>query len=214
MSAQRPKSNPLQIRDTLFAILLGAISISSTLAQSDLELADPSINLGERTREPRVLAPTLAPEELDRAVLNRLMQEIAHSREVTAERLSFNEEEIENTYISLSNARSFINNNESANLRAMCLAWNRSSNSGDVRIKEALDAYKRRRQFTLEFIETYYKVVRAEIESGLDEISKLQFQRYMEDRRMRMANSGATSFGPVVENISSGRETVESHCRR
>lgn len=198
----------------MVAFLLGAALVTDSYSQVDLELADPTLDLGERTREPRVLAPTLAPEELDRAVLNRLLQEIAHSPNLTAERLAFDDDEIQNTYISLSNARSFINNNESANLRAMCRAWNGSTATGDTRIKEALDAYKRRRQFTLEFIETYYQVVVAEIESGLDETSRFQFKRYMDDRRMRMANSGATSFGPVVENISSGRITVESHCRR
>lgn len=183
-------------------------------AQPELELVDPSLEPGLRPREPRVLAPTLAPEELNRAVLNRLMQEIVHSPERTAEILSMNEEELQNTTIYLSNARSFINNNESANLRAMCLAWNASTASGDARIAEALDAYKRRRQFTLDFIARYYLVVIADIESALDAQSQRQFQRYMEDRRMRMANSGATSFGAVVENISSGRETVQFHCQR
>ncbi len=214
MSKRSSKTNSLRIRELILASLLTVGSIAASFGQSSLELADPSLDLGERTREPRVLAPTLAPEELDRAVLNRLLQEIAHSPEITAERLAFDDDEIQNTYISLSNARSFINNNESANLRAMCRAWNESTSTGDTRIKEALDAYKRRRQFTLEFIETYYQLVIAEIESGLDEPSRFQFQRYMDDRRLRMANSGATSFGPVVENISSGRETVESHCRR
>lgn len=195
-------------------LILGFVMAGSLCAQPDLELVDPSLDPGIRPREPRVLAPTLAPEELDRAVLNRLMQEIAHSPDRTAEILSLDDDELQNTYIYLSNARSFINNNESANLRAMCLAWNASTATGDARIAEALDAYKRRRQFTLDFIARYYRVVIADIESALDELSQRQFQRYMEDRRGRMANSGATSFGAVVENISSGRETVQSHCQR
>jgi len=69
-------------------------------AQPELELVDPSLEPGLRPREPRVLAPTLAPEELNRAVLNRLMQEIVHSPERTAEILSMNEEELQNTTIS------------------------------------------------------------------------------------------------------------------
>lgn len=198
-----------------FIALFFGLSLAGALcAQPDLELADPALDLGTRPREPRVLTPTLAPEELNRAVLNRLLQEIAHTPERVAESLYMDEGELQNTSIYLSNARSFINNNESANLQAMCLAWNESSASGDARVKEALDAYKRRRQFTLDFIDRFYNVVIADIESALDEQSRQLFNRYLEDRRARMANSGVTSVGPVVENISSGRETVQSHCQR
>ena len=201
-------------------ILLG-LNLAGTLsAQPDfqpsitgldaLQSLDPAI----KPRELRVLTPSLAPEELNRAVLNRLLQEIVHTPERAADTLALNDAELQNTTVYLSNARSFINNNESANLLAMCRAWDDSLATGDERIAEALDAYKQRRQLTLDFIERFYNVVIADIENALDEQSRFQFQRYLEDRRRRMANSGATSFGAVVENISSGRETVQSHCQR
>ncbi len=70
-------------------------------------------------RELKVIAPTLAQQELDRAVLNRLMQEIASSPELTQRRLGVNENQLQNIFITLSNARGFINDSEMANIRAM-----------------------------------------------------------------------------------------------
>ena len=163
-------------------------------------------------RELKVIAPTLAQQELDRAVLNRLMQEIASSPELTQRRLGVNENQLQNIFITLSNARGSINDSEMANIRAMCRAWDRSELTGDDRIKEALGAYSRRQQLTLNFIEKYYGVVRSDIDSFLAEESQLLFAAYMDDRRRRMANAGATSSGAIVQNLGSGTDTVRFHC--
>ena len=45
-------------------------------------------------RELRVLAPTLAPEEIDRAVLNKLMQEIIDDPELTEDRFAVSAERL------------------------------------------------------------------------------------------------------------------------
>ena len=100
----------------------------------------------------KILAPTLAPEEIDRAVLNKLMQEIADNPKITEERLGVSSEQIDDIFITISNAKSFINNNEMANVRAMCNAWNSSNFRDDKRTQEAIDAYKTRDQFTKNFI--------------------------------------------------------------
>ena len=169
------------------------------------------IRLGT-TREVKVIAPTLAPEEIDRAVLSRLMQEIVSSPELTQRRLGVDENQLQNIFITLSNARSFINDSGMANIRAMCRAWDRSELTGDDRIKEALGAYSRRQPLTLNFIEKYYGVVRSDIDSFLAEESQLLFAAYMDDRRRRMANAGATSSGAIVQNLGSGTDTVRFHC--
>ncbi|MCG8414720.1 MAG: hypothetical protein MI746_10930, partial [Pseudomonadales bacterium] len=109
-------------------------------------------------------------------------------------------------------ARNFINNNEMANIRAMCSAWNQSDLQGDARIQEALDAFKARRQFTLNFIQRFYRIVLMDIEASLDEQSRLLFDLYMNDRRRRMAQAGAAYSAAVVENVRSGAESVEFHC--
>ena len=164
-------------------------------------------------RDLKILAPTLAPEEIDRAVLNKLMQEIADNPKITEERLGVSSEQIDDIFITISNAKSFINNNEMANVRAMCNAWNSSNFRDDKRTQEAIDAYKTRDQFTKNFIAKYYRLVLFDIESLLHPSEQEKFNAYMNDRRRRMATSGARSWGSVVENIKSGRDAVNFHCR-
>ena len=168
----------------------------------------------EQPRELNVLAPTIAVEEIDRAVVNKLMQEISNDPETTKTRLAASDAQLEDILIIISNARSFINNSEMANVRAMCNAWNRSELEDDSRIEEALNAYKRRAQFTIDFIAKYYRIVLMDIEAVLQGPSLVRFSSYMEDRRRRMASSGAITWGAVVENVTSGREAVHFHCRR
>ena len=164
-------------------------------------------------RDLKILAPTLAPKEIDRAVLNKLMQEIADNPKITEERLGVSSEQIDDIFITISNAKSFINNNEMANVRAMCNAWNSSNFRDDKRTQEAIDAYKTRDQFTKNFIAKYYRLVLFDIESLLQRSEQEKFNAYMNDRRRRMATSGARSWGSVVENIKSGRDAVNFHCR-
>ena len=164
-------------------------------------------------RDLKILAPTLAPEEIDRAVLNKLMQEIADNPKITEERLGVSSEQIDDIFIIISNAKSFINNNEMANVRAMCNAWNSSNFRDDKRTQEAIDAYKTRDQFTKNFIAKYYRLVLFDIESLLHPSEQEKFNAYMNDRRRRMATSGARSWGSIVENIRSGRDAVNFHCR-
>ena len=171
-------------------------------------------NEQEQPRELNVLAPTIAVEEIDRAVVNKLMQEISNDPETTKTRLAASDAQLEDILIIISNARSFINNSEMANVRAMCDAWNRSELEDDSRIEEALNAYKRRAQFTKDFIAKYYQIVLMDIEAVLQGPSLVRFSSYMEDRRRRMASSGAITWGAVVENVTSGREAVHFHCRR
>ncbi|HJN96624.1 MAG: hypothetical protein CMQ15_04855 [Gammaproteobacteria bacterium] len=166
------------------------------------------------SRELSVLAPTIAPEEIDQAVLNRLMQEIARDPDTSRARLGVSEAQLQDIFITLSNARSFINGSEIANIRAMCRAYTNSELRGDARIQKALDAYKTRAKFTTDFISRYYGIVLSDIQTGLSDLSRTKFDAYMEDRRRRMANAGIVTLGAVVENISSGTETVQFHCRR
>ena len=169
---------------------------------------------GGDQRELTVLAPTLAVEEIDRAVLNKLMQEIANDPVTTKNRLGVSEEIVEDIFVTISNAKGFINDNEHANVQAMCNAWDSSTKKGDDRISEALDAYKNRDQFTKTFVAKYYRLVLFDIESLLHTSAKVKFDVYMDDRRRRMATSGTRSWGSVVENVKSGREAVNFHCRR
>ena len=164
-------------------------------------------------RELNVIGSTLAPEEIDRAVLNRLMQEIAHQPDRAASVLGLRRETLQDVFISISNARNFINDNEMANLRAMCEAWDNSLLEGDARIEEALEAYKNRRQLTLDFIQKFYRLVVADIESILIEPEQLSFGRYMDDRRRRMASAGNVYSSVIVENVRSGAESINFHCR-
>ena len=164
-------------------------------------------------RDLKILAPTIAPEEIDRAVLNKLMQEIADSPKITEERLGVSSDQIDDIFITISNAKSFINDNEMANIRAMCNAWNNSKFRDDKRIQDAIHAYKTRDQFTKNFIAKYYRLVLFDIESLLQPSEQEKFNAYMNDRRRRMATSGTRSWGSVVENIKSGRDAVNFHCR-
>ncbi len=161
-----------------------------------------------------VIAPTIAPEEIDRVVLNRLMQQIARDPDTVRAQLEVSDEQLQDIFITISNARNFVNNSEMANVRAMCRAFNDSELQGDARIQKALDAYKVRARFTTNFIARYYRIVLADVEVGLSDVSLTLFNEYMEDRRRRMANAGTVTWGVVVENISSGTESVEFHCRR
>ena len=161
-----------------------------------------------------VIAPTIAPEEIDRVVLNRLMQQIARDPDTVRAQLEVSDEQLQDIFITISNARNFVNNSETANVRAMCRAFNDSELQGDARIQKALDAYKARARFTTNFIARYYRIVLADVEVGLSDVSLTLFNEYMEDRRRRMANAGTVTWGVVVENISSGTESVEFHCHR
>ncbi len=197
--------------------------VNSSIAQQDLDpqAVDGALSQSELLAEIRkpppgqldVSAPTIAPEAIDRSVLNRLMQEIANRPEVVQIRLGVDESELQNIFIAISNARSFINGSEMANIRAMCKAWENSTLTGEARISEALDAYKAREQFTIDFIAKYYRVVLSEIESNLPAAAKTSFRAYMDDRRRRMANAGNVTFGAVVQNSYNGAETVRFHCR-
>lgn len=205
----------LLLLTTLAPLLLAQDGLLPVDGGLDREAAEQSLRQqGQDTRELRVLSPTLAPEEIDRAVLNRLLQDITHSPERVMAELSVNETQLEDISISLANAAGFINNNEMASIRAMCRNWHESGLQGEARIEAALEAYRTRRQFTRDFIAMYYRVVVMEIESFLDEPTRLRFNRYMDDRRRRMANAGNVVPGAVVENVSSGAESVNFHCRR
>lgn len=181
----------------------------------DLPLADGLQSAGQQqdTRELRILSPTLAPEQIDRAVLNRLLQEILDRPEATAQSLGLEPAQLRDVLTLLSNAHGFINDNDMANVQAMCATWEQSSLRGEARINEALAAYDRRAQFTRDFIAQYYKVVLANIEAGFNEVSLQKFQVYMDDRRRRMASAGAMPASAVSGNARSGAESIQFHCR-
>jgi hypothetical protein len=174
----------------------------------------PAPELTASGRELTVLSPTLPPEALDRVVLNRLLQEISLKPETVMQRFRINEAALDDMQISIANAGGFINDNEMANVRAMCRAWRESKLVGDARVAAALDAYRERRQITLEFIAMYYEVVIREIESILTEPSLTLFQEYLSDRRRRMAQAGNVIRGAAAENVTSGAEAVDFHCHR
>ena len=109
--------------------------------------------------------PGLEPEEIDRAVLNRLMQEIASAPRRTASITGLKEETLRKILISLSNAKNFINVDEMRNVKAMCDTWKYSEFRGSARIRDALEAHAERRQHTLAFVESFYRNVLTEIES-------------------------------------------------
>ena len=87
-----------------------------------------------------MLSETLSAEQLDRAVLNRLMQEISTQPASTKTRIGINDSQLQELFVIISNARGFINGSEIANVRAMCAAWNESAASDDARITEAIVA--------------------------------------------------------------------------
>ena len=53
-----------------------------------------------------------------------------------------------------------------------------------------------------------------DVEAVLEAPSLVRLTSYMEDRRRRMAASGAMTWGAVVENVTSGKEAVDFHCHR
>ena len=204
----------------LFA--LPALLLAGTcLAQSDPQSVVTEVDLNRakqesRTSKPReltVLTQTLSAEQIDRAVLNRLMQEINSEPADTKARIGINDSQLQELFITISNARGFINGSEMANVRAMCAVWNESTTQGESRIAEAIAAYKKREQLTQTFIAKYYSVVLFDLEAILDEESLPLFRDYMNDRRRRLANAGMTSWGSPVQNISAGTDTIEFHCR-
>ena len=210
----------VQLVGSLLIFLSNSVLSQGTLQTDIADGLDLSTRLddvrqsGGDQRELTVLAPTLAVEEIDRAVLNKLMQEIANDPVTAKNRLGVSEEIVEDIFVTISNAKGFINDNEHANVQAMCNAWDSSTKKGDDRISEALDAYKNRDQFTKTFVAKYYRLVLFDIESLLPISAKVKFDVYMDDRRRRMATSGTRSWGSVVENVKSGREVVNFHCRR
>ena len=209
-----------QLVGSLLIFLSNSVLSQGTLQTDIADGLDLSTRLddvrqsGGDQRELTVLAPTLAVEEIDRAVLNKLMQEIANDPVTTKNRLGVSKEIVDDIFVTISNAKGFINDNEHANVQAMCNAWDNSTKKGDDRVSEALDAYKNRDQFTKTFVAKYYRLVLFDIESLLPISAKVKFGVYMDDRRRRMATSGTQSWGSVVENVKSGREVVNFHCRR
>ena len=209
----------------LITALLSLFAVSS-LAQTNPAAPEheTEINISEKTKainayrnpQPRdltILAQTLAAEELDRAVLNRLMQEISTQPERTQARIGLSESQLREIFITLSNARGFINGSELQNVQAMCSAWESSAAMGEERIAQALAAYTAREQLTKTFIAKYYSVVLHDIESLLDETSLSRFNAYMVDRRRRLANAGIKSWGAPVQNLRAGTDTINFHCR-
>jgi len=66
---------------------------------------------------------------------------------------------------------------------------------------------------TLNFIARYYRMVIYDIEAILDARAQQRFRSYLDDRRRRLANAGNVVPGVTAQNIQSGREAVEFHCR-
>ena len=157
--------------------------------------------------------PGLEPEEIDRAVLNRLMQEIASAPRRTSSITGLKEETLKKIFISLSNARNFINVDEMRNVKAMCDTWNHSEFLASARIREALEAHAERRQHTLTFVEGFYRNVLSEIESLLSAAEKPHFAQYMDDRRRRMADAGISSRNINPDDLAHGAEAIHFYCR-
>jgi hypothetical protein len=198
------------------ALLLAGTCLAQSDSQSvvaDTVLSELDINRAKqeyRTSRPReltVLTQTLSAEQIDRAVLNRLMQEINSEPANTKARIGINDSQLQELFITISNARGFINGSEMANVR------DESTMQGESRIAAAIAAYKTREQLTQTFIAKYYSVVLFDIEAILDEESLPLFRAYMNDRRRRLANAGMTSWGSPVQNISAGTDTINFHCR-
>jgi hypothetical protein len=84
---------------------------------------------------------------------------------------------------------------------------------GDARIEEALEVYKKRRQLTLSFIQKFYRLVVADIESILIEPEQLSFRRHMDDRRRRMASAGNVYSRAIFQNVRYGVELINLHYR-
>ena len=144
------------------ALLLAGTCLAQSDSQSvvaDTVLSELGINRAKqeyRTSRPReltVLTQTLSAEQIDRAVLNRLMQEINSEPANTKARIGINDSQLQELFITISNARGFINGSEMANVRAMCAVWDESTMQGESRIAAAIAAYKTREQLTQTFIE-------------------------------------------------------------
>lgn len=199
---------------TYFMIFLSGItSAQEDLSFSELDL-ERKLNAvkSDAGRELQVIAPTLTEEELEPAVLNRLLHEISREPEKVKSRLNIDDETLEDIFIALTNARSFINTNEMANIRAMCQTWSNSDLVGDDKINQALAAYEHRAGFTNSFIARFYKIVLADIKHGLMAPSLLSFENYLDDRRRRMANAGTVTTRIATQNARSGEEAVYFHC--
>ena len=174
---------------------------------------DRATRSSKENRDLSVIAPTISLEQIDRAVLNRLMQEILNNASATKTQLGVNDDQLQDIYVTIANAHGFINDNDMANVEAMCDSWENSNLEGEAKITEALAAYSRRAQFTVDFIAKYYGVVVFRIRSSLTPASAAMFDAYMDDRRRRMANAGATVAGSIVENSRSGIDSIRFHCR-
>jgi len=198
----------------LSSLLLSSFALAQgQIGDNGIDLSSTKQTVQQQTgRELKVLAPTLTAEEIDPAVLNRLLQEIARDPETMQTRLAVNDTKLQDIFIALSNARAFINTNEMANIRAMCQSWEGSTLSAENRIKEALNAYKNRDGFTKRFIAKFYGIVLSDIQYGLSEQALLSFNNYMNDRRRRMASAGAVTTGIATQNARSGAEAVTFHC--
>lgn len=205
------------VRANFSILILAAISIPLVAQEpndfSELKLQDKINSVREETgRELTVISPTLTPEEIDPAVLNRLLHEINREPETVKARLGIDDDTMAELFVALTNARSFINTNEMANIRAMCQTWDSSDLIGDDRINQALGAYERRAGFTRRYIGKYYKSVLSELKYGLLPAARLSFEKYMDDRRRRMASAGNVTTGIPTQNARSGAEAVEFHC--
>jgi hypothetical protein len=203
----------------IHSLILSSLLLSSLVCAQE-QIRDKGIDLSstkaavrkQAGRELKVLAPTLTAEQIDPAVLNRLLQEIARDPETLKARLAVSDSKLQDIFITLSNARTFINTNEMASIRAMCQAWNRSTQSGEGRINEALNAYEKRDGFTKRFIANFYEIALSDIQYGLSEQALLSFNHYMDDRRRRMASAGTVTTGIATQNARSGAEAVTFHC--
>lgn len=199
---------------SLSSLLLGSLVIAQEeIGDNGIDITSTSEIIKKQTgRELKVLAPTLTAEEIDPAVLNKLLQEIARDPETLKARLAVDDSKLQDIFITLSNARAFINTNEMANIRVMCQAWDRSTLASEDRIREALNAYEKRDGFTKRFIANFYGIVLSDIQYGLSEQGLLSFNNYMDDRRRRMASAGTVTTGIATQNARSGAEAVTFHC--
>jgi hypothetical protein len=193
--------------------LCPTIRAQETTAESVID-AQTIINSARlpASRELTVLAPTLSPAEIDQAVLNRLMQEIAKTPDTVINELRIDNKKLQDIFVSLSNARNFINTNEISSIRTMCNTFKKSKASGEQKIAEALAAYELRSSYTKRFIASFYHRLIWEIEAGLSPQALVSFKSYMDDRRRRMATAGNATTGIPTQNVKSGREAVEFHC--
>ncbi len=205
------------LRHFTAGILTAWLLVNHTIAAQEAEFEQDrlSLPLAYDTAIPDISNSQsgLEAEEIDRAVLNRLMQEIASAPQRTASLTGLEAETLEKIFISLSNARNFINIDEIQNVKAMCDTWTHSDFQGDARIKEALKAHAERRQHTLTFIEGFYQNVLTEIESLLSAAEKPRFTNYIKDRRRRMADAGIASRNMNPDDLVRGAEAIHFYCR-